>query len=161
MAASPDSPFWPADNPAVLEHIKLLQGIISRLASNSTSCKTWCLGLVCALLGLAGTTRTPAIIGFALVPVAVFGVMDTLYLAQESAYRDLYKVIVAAVRDGSYSIATVFEARAPLTLATIWRALTSWSILPVYPGLALTYLLVRWAGALAFVAAAAPGGATP
>ena len=83
------SPFRPADNPAAIEHIKLLQGIVNRLANNSASCKTWCLTLVAALLSLAGTSRNLAIVPISLVPVVVFGFIDTMYLAQERAYRDL------------------------------------------------------------------------
>jgi hypothetical protein len=44
------SPFWPADNPAAIAHVNLIQGIINRLANNSASCKTWCLVIVSALL---------------------------------------------------------------------------------------------------------------
>src|SRR3984893_2482675 len=97
------SPLWPADNPAVTTHISLLQGIISRLANNSASCKTWCLTLVGALVSLAGATHVRGIITFALVPVVIFGFMDTMYLAQEKAYRDLYNSVVDSISSRSYS----------------------------------------------------------
>ena len=86
------SPFWPADNAAVTAHIGLLQDIISRMANNSASCKTWCLALVGALLGLAGAVHSPAVVAFAVVAVVVFGFVDTMYLAQEKAYRSPYRV---------------------------------------------------------------------
>src|SRR5580704_1167163 len=108
------SPLWPADNPAVVAHVNLLQGIVNRLAGNSASCKTWCLTLVGALVSLAGATHVAGIVTFALVPVVIFGFMDTMYLAQEKAYRDLYGDIVARIRNGSYSLADAYAAGAPL-----------------------------------------------
>jgi hypothetical protein len=149
------SQFWPADNPAVTAHMSLLQGIITRLANNSASCKTWCLTLVGALVSLAGATHVPGIITFALVPVVIFGFMDTMYLAQEKAYRDLYAQIVNAIRNRSYALANVYEARAPLGFRRFYLALRSWSIFPIYLGLILVYLVARYAGWLAVLTAAA------
>jgi hypothetical protein len=63
MAVDPSSsPFWPADSPAATTHITLLQGIITRLANNSASCKTWCLTLVAALLSLSGAAHLPQMV---------------------------------------------------------------------------------------------------
>jgi hypothetical protein len=113
-----ESPFWPADNPAVTAHIDLLQGIITRLADNSASCKTWCITLVSALLSLAGATHVPAMVAFALVPVVIFGFMDTMYLAQERAYRELYSRLIKAVRSASYAREDFMRHVRPLTWAS-------------------------------------------
>jgi hypothetical protein len=143
----------PADNPAVTTHISLLQGIINRLANNASSCKTWCLALVGALLSLAGATHTPAIATFALLPVVIFGFVDTMYLAQEKAYRDLYDDVVAKVRDGSYELANAFDAKAKRTLNHVGWALASWSIWPIYGGLILAYIAAYYFGWIALLAA--------
>lgn|ERR1700730_1162863 len=148
------SPFWPADNPVVIAHINLLQGIINRLANNSASCKTWCLTLVAALLSLAGATHVPGIVTFALVPVVIFGFTDTMYLAQERAYRGLYRDVVRKIRGGSYALADVYEARAQFGFCRFCSALVSWSILPVYSGLIIAYLVAYFAGWLALLAVA-------
>ena len=126
--------------------MNLLQGIINRLANNSASCKTWCLTLVGALLSLAGATHVPGIVTFALIPVVIFGFMDTMYLAQEKSYRDLYARMVNAIRDGSYDRNTAYEARAPLAFGSFCAALASWSIFPVYLTLILAYIVVACAG---------------
>jgi ABC-type multidrug transport system permease subunit len=149
------SPLSPADNPAVTTHINLLQGIINRLANNSSSCKTWCLTMVGALLSLAGATHTPAIVTFALVPVVIFAFVDTMYLAQEKAYRDLYGMVVKAIRDGSYSRAQAFNATAERTLYHVGWALTSWAVWPIYGGLIAAYVVAEWRGWLALLAATA------
>src|SRR3954469_24794074 len=74
------SSYCPADNPATMAHVNLLQGIINRLANNSTSCKTWCLALVSALIGLAGASKSLGIASYALLPVLLFGCLDAMYL---------------------------------------------------------------------------------
>lgn len=148
-----DSPLWPADNTAVTTHINLLQGIINRLATNSASCKTWCLTLVAALVSLAGATRVPGIITFALVPITIFGFVDMMYLAQEKAYRDLYTSTIATIRNGSYKLGNVYEARAQLQFKHIRTAFFSWAILPIYLGLVTIYLITYFAGWLRLLAA--------
>jgi hypothetical protein len=147
------SPLWPADNAAVTAHINLLQGIINRLANNSASCKTWCLTLVGALVSLAGATHVPGIVTFALVAVVIFGFMDAMYLGQERAYRDLYGSTVRAIRDKSYDLGNVYEARAPLSFCRVLSAFTSWSIYPVYLGLIAAYFVAYFAGWLAVLTA--------
>ena len=149
------SPLWPADNPAVIAHINLLQGIINRLANNSASCKTWCLTLVGALASLAGATHVLGIITFALVPVAIFGFMDTMYLAQEKAYRDVYISVIGRIRNGSYALNEVYEASTSLKFQHIRNALFSWAIFPVYLGLVAVYLVAYFKGWLALLTAAA------
>jgi hypothetical protein len=153
--AASESPRLPVDSPAVTSQITLLQGIISRLAGNSASCKTWCLTLVGALVSLAGATHVAGIVTFALVPVVIFGFMDTMYLAQEKAYRDLYGDIVARIRNGSYSLADAYAAGAPLLSSHFRLALASWSIYPVYLGLIVMYIVADCAGWLTVLTTAA------
>ena len=155
-APAPTSLLYPADNPAVTAHITLLQGIINRLAGNSSSCKTWCLALVSALLSLAGATHNPAVATFALVPVVIFGFVDTMYLAQEKAYRDLYDTIVAAVRGRQYELGNTFDAAAERDLDDVFWALGSWSVWPIYGGLIIAYIVAWQRGWLDLLAAAAP-----
>jgi hypothetical protein len=146
------APVQPADSPAAIEHIKLLQGIVNRLANNSASCKTWCLTLVAALLSLAGTSRNPALVPISLVPVVMFGFIDTMYLAQERAYRDLYKRMVGKMQNGSYAVTDAFEATAPINFGGFCRAFLSWSIWPIYLGLIAAYIVAKCTGALVWLA---------
>jgi len=149
------SPLFPADNPAVTAHLATLQGIITRLANNSASCKTWCLTLVGALVSLAGATHVPGIITFTLVPITIFGFLDTMYLAQEKAYRTLYNSIVAKIQGQSYKLTDVFEAKTKLKGKYIGQALKSWAIWPVYLGLIATYLIAYFSGWLHLLTAPA------
>ena len=110
------------------------------------------LALVSALLSLAGATRAPGIVTFALVPVVVFGFMDTMYLAQERAYRKLYSDMVGKIRDKTYALDVAYGAGTrPLTFNDFFSALKSWSIFPVYLSLLVSYLIVTYTGWLAIL----------
>lgn len=150
------SAFWPADNPAVITHMTLLQGVINRLAGNSASCKTWCIALVAALVSLTGATRVPGIIGIALVPVLIFGFLDASYLAQERAYRNLFSDLIKKVRSGKYSIGDVFDAGTTMTLSARISAYFSWSVAPIYLTLLALGALAHCMGWLDLLSPAVP-----
>jgi hypothetical protein len=144
------SSFFPADNPAALAHVNLLQGIIGRLAGSSASCKTWCLTLVGGLVGLAGATHQPKIIVLSLVPIAALGFLDLMYLAQETAYRGLFNEIVGSMQRGEYTRADCFKAAAPVEWSHVGRAFLSWSIAPLYVGLTILYFAAAALGWFTF-----------
>jgi hypothetical protein len=144
--ATVQSDFYPADNPAVMAHINMIQGIINRLAGASASCKTWCIALVSALLSLAGATNVAALATVSLLPVGIFGFLDLMYLAHEKAYRDLHKHLVVKIRATTYDRTEVFEAGAKPDWGQTFCALVSWSIWPVYGGLVVLYFAARWTG---------------
>jgi hypothetical protein len=148
------SPLSPADNPAAIAHVNLLQGIINRLANNSASCKTWCITLTAAFLSLSGALHQPRIVTFALIPVVIFAFLDAMYLAQERAYRKLYNAIADKIRNGAYARTDAFAAAAPLPFYSVFSAFCSWSIYPIYGGLVLAYLIAFRSGWLTLLTAA-------
>jgi hypothetical protein len=145
---NPDSQLEPAESPAAIAHLNMLQGIITRLAGNSAQCKTWCVAIVSALFGLAGATKAGRIAGAAIIPIAVFGFVDAAYLANERAYRDLYNAIVARIRDRNYAITDFGNLSAPANAGHYIWAFGSWSVWPVYLGLVAAYLIVVLSGLL-------------
>jgi MinD-like ATPase involved in chromosome partitioning or flagellar assembly len=124
------SELYPADNPAVTKHVDVLQGIITRLANNSASCKTWCLTLVGALLSLAGATKMPVIGIVVIVPILIFRYIDIKYLATEKAFREKYNNIIRLVRNGEYAREHVFDVSLDrqATVAAEPHARASWSV---------------------------------
>ena len=149
---SPLPTAYTSESPAVTAHISMLQGIINRLAGNSASCKTWCIALVSALVSLMGATHLPAIIWIALVPVLIFGFLDAGYLAQERAFRALYKRLVEKLHKGEYMLADTFDARAPLTGWARIDAYFSWSVAPMYVTLIVLVVVAYSLGWLNFLA---------
>jgi hypothetical protein len=142
-------PLLTAESPAVIAHLNMLQGIITRLAGNSAQCKTWCITLVTALIAFAGATHTTGPIVFAIVPVGMLLILDVTYLAQERAYRDLFNDMVVRVRARSYDENALFAAGAAFTWHNWFGALQSWSVTPFYASLVVGYVVVMLSGPLA------------
>jgi hypothetical protein len=151
-ASSPQS--WLA-HPAFLAHMNMLQSVITRLAGNSASCKTWCSGLVTTVLSLAGSARLPQLLPLALVPILVFAFLDTNYLCEERRFRKRFEELAAEARGGAYGCADLFgfgrpaEWKRPRALLS---AFFSWSILSYYGGLIVLYLAAWWLGLLDLLA---------
>jgi hypothetical protein len=149
-ADKPASPLAPAESPALISHLNMLQAVVTRLAGNSAQCKTWCVAIVSALFGLAGATKSGRIAVAAVIPIIVFGFVDAAYLANEKAYRDLYNRIVTKIRDRSYGLADYGDLSAPANAGHYIWALSSWSVWPVYLGLIIGYLVVLFSGLLTY-----------
>lgn len=74
-------------HPAVQAHITMLQGIISRMAQNSTNCKSWAIPIVSAIILLSlEKNAIPTLSAF--IPLALFYLLDCYYLGLERRFRD-------------------------------------------------------------------------
>jgi hypothetical protein len=72
-------------------YLQMIQAVVTRLASQSTTVKGWCVTVTGALLGFAATASTPAVAAIALYVICAFAILDAYYLVLERAYRDLYR----------------------------------------------------------------------
>ena len=88
------------ESPAVQAHLTIVQGVIQRMAENSRSCKVWCITLVSAILVLVAQTGEPKHALIALVPLILFLVLDTYYLALERGFRGSYKAFLEKLHSG-------------------------------------------------------------
>lgn len=82
-----------------LHHLDLVQGVITRMASNSFALKTWTVGLASAILALDFAQATKGVGFVALLPLLAFWWLDAYYLLQERIYRALYTDIVSPPED--------------------------------------------------------------
>jgi len=87
-------------SPSVQAHLGILQSVIQRMASNSTSCKTWCITVVSAILVIVAGKGKPAFAFIALVPTFLFLALDAYYLALEKAFRASYTEFVKKLHAG-------------------------------------------------------------
>ncbi|MGL2676671.1 hypothetical protein KVJ61_07095 [Helicobacter pylori] len=86
----------PKDRAKILiEELKILQGVINRMAQNSLECKKWTLALVVGVLSL----KIEAISNF--YGLCVLGVLllcfwflDAYYLTQEKLFREQYQWLI-------------------------------------------------------------------
>jgi len=79
-----------------VEHIKIIQGVITRMASNSFLIKGWCVTLVSAILALAAKEPNKIFIAVAFFPVIMFWILDGYFLYQERLFRKLYDSAAAS-----------------------------------------------------------------
>ena len=87
-----------SENPgslADIEHLKLIQNVITRMAGNSFLIKGWSVTLVAGLGAVAKSQNEAGVAWIAAGVVVVFAILDAFYLALERAYRDLYRRVAA------------------------------------------------------------------
>jgi hypothetical protein len=78
-------------NEKYLDHI---QAVISRHNSNSFMIKGWTITICTAILAIAGTWKVPILSLVALVPITVFWILDSFYLANERCFVSLYNAAI-------------------------------------------------------------------
>lgn len=158
----PDLPSTPLDSehplttlalPAVQKHLDILQGIISRLAQNSGTCKNWCITLVAGVLVLAFSKDVPdatrKLVPFiACVPIAIFWGVDAYYHALERAFRKQFLSLVTAIHQGKFDPAAVLmisdtRSRGRRFHDTLGVAFTTAATTGFYIALFVSVILVR------------------
>ena len=73
-----------------LKHLEFIQGVINRLATNSSQMKGWTVVLVAAILVLLARENRLDTTYIALAPILIFWALDAYFLWQERLYRALY-----------------------------------------------------------------------
>ena len=87
------------ESPSVQAHLQIMQGVISRMAANSTASKAWCITIVSAILVLVADKSKPEYAFIALVPIVLFSALDSYYLALEKAFRDSYNSFIGKLHE--------------------------------------------------------------
>jgi hypothetical protein len=123
------------ESSAVQAHLNILQGIISRMASNSASCKTWCITLILAIFVTIAAPGKLEYIWIAWFPTIVFLLLDAYYLGQERAFRQSYNHFVDRMHQGIATRSDLFVV-APLkgfnVVKETFSAIRSFAIYPFY-----------------------------
>ncbi len=133
------------DSSAVQAHLTIMQGVITRMAENSRSCKVWCVTLVAAVLVLVARTGEPQHALIALIPTLLFLFLDAYYLALERAFISSQNRFVDKLHKEELAPAAIYKV-APTGMGSrlVLRCLFgSVSILPFYLLIAAT-VLVLW-----------------
>ena len=117
-----------------VEHLKMVQGVVTRMAGNSAQMKTWAVSLVTAVVVFSGLSDDPHwLIGAGgCVPVIAFWTMDARYLHLERCYVKLHNAIVAGAEVRPFDL----DYRAcALQVASVWSVGRSWSVATFYGSL--------------------------
>jgi len=135
------------DSPSVHSYLTILQSVISRMATNSSSCKTWCITLVSAIVVIIADKGKPDYVWISVVPLALFILLDSYYLSLEREFRSVYNDFIRKLHFGNATVEDIFYV-APRTgtavaSLNILKASYSISIWPFYVLLAVMLLVVR------------------
>ena len=126
-----------------IEHLKMIQAVITRMAQNSFLIKGWTVTLVAALFALAANDSNPALVVIALVPTVGFWLLDAFFLRQERLFRALYDSVRGASGTVDFSMKT--DSSAPKTgLTAVGFSLT----LAAFYGFILVTILIGFIAAL-------------
>jgi len=129
---------------AVQAHLGITQSVIQRMAANSASCKAWCIALVSAILVIAADKEKPQYTPIAIVPVALFLVLDAYYLALERAFRISYNAFIERLHTKKLTVYDLYSVMpGGNIIALFFRSLASFSIWPFYLTLLALAFLTR------------------
>lgn len=113
-----------------VEHLKLIQGVINRMAQISFILKGWIVTIAVGGLGFAVSTTNSWLGLLTLFPILVFWGLDAYYLRQERLFRCLYRK-VCLNSDGAkiplFSMDTgICENDVGSWVKTLWRPTVRW-----------------------------------
>ncbi len=74
-----------------IEHLKMIESIIERMAKNSFQLKGWAMTLVTLVGASSANDADKRFIILAFIPIIVFWLLDSFYLQQERKYKALYR----------------------------------------------------------------------
>lgn len=77
-----------------LKHLEFIQGVITRMNSNSFNIKTWMITIIAAFLAMYANSSNANYLIVASAPTLVFWLLDAYYLAMERQYRNLYNEVM-------------------------------------------------------------------
>jgi len=122
------------ENPqAVQAYLGTTQSVIQRMATNSASCKTWCIALVSAILVIVADKGKQEFVLIALIPTILFLVLDAYYLALEKTFRDSYNEFIEKLHTESIVSSDLYVVSPKGILFNAFiRSLSSFSIWPFY-----------------------------
>lgn len=75
------------------KHLEFIQGVITRMNTNSFMIKGWAITLVSALFALATKDANKMYVLITYVPIPLFWILDGFYLGKERQFRELYKKV--------------------------------------------------------------------
>lgn len=134
------------ESASVQAHLQILQSIIQRMATNSTSCKAWCITIVSAILVLIADKGEPNFALLAFLPTFLFLALDAYYLALEKAFRSSYNLFVRKLHSSELKLDDLFFVipRGDMTKHQI-EALKSFSVWGFYGALAILVVVTKHA----------------
>jgi hypothetical protein len=127
--------------PERLEYLKMIQGIINRMAQNSFLLKGWSVTLTAGILAAAVAGKEPGFALLALLPTFVFWGLDAFYLRQERLFRGLHDDVCAAFGKDPVTF-SLDTGKVRLAVTSWWRTLFAKTVLGLHGPLVVSIIVV-------------------
>jgi len=135
------------DSPSVQSYVAILQNVVTRMATNSTACKTWCITLVSAVIVIIADKGKPTYVWISIIPIILFGLLDAYYLLLEKAFREKYNEFIKKVHDSTATIDDMFivapSSGVKVTSVEWLKAAGSIAVWPFYSLLLIMLVVVK------------------
>lgn len=124
----------PKDRVTILiEELKILQGVINRMAQNSLECKKWTLALAVGVLSLKieaiSNSYGLCVLGALLL---CFYLLDAYYLTQERSFREQYQWLIKNRLKTDERLFKMLPAHQTCQLTQLLSAMRSPSLFPYW-----------------------------
>ncbi|WRB94393.1 hypothetical protein KVE28_07090 [Helicobacter pylori] len=117
----------------LIEELKILQGVINRMAQNSLECKKWTLALAVGVLSLKieaiSNSYGLCVLGVLLL---CFWFLDAYYLMQEKLFRKQYQWLIENRLKTDERLFEVLPAHQTCRFALYLCAMLSFSLFPYW-----------------------------
>jgi hypothetical protein len=123
-----------------IEHLKLIQGVISRVAGNSFLLKGWTVTLIAALFAFAAKDGDRTFAAIVWLPLLIFAFLDAYYLWREKLFIALYNDAATNNLHVNYSM----DVGAYKATVTRWSAVRSPAIWGFYLPLAVLMIVLTF-----------------
>jgi len=118
---------------SVQAHLGIMQSVIQRMASNSSSSKAWCITLVSAVLVIVADKGHPEFSWIAIMPTLLFLLLDAYYLSLEKSFRNSYNVFIKKLHDHKLKADDLYLVKPTGSIFKLFfSSLISFSIWPFY-----------------------------
>ena len=125
--------------PGKIEYLQMIQEPIGRMSTISSVIKGFSATIVAGVTSFSGSIISKWALTLAIIPVLIFGGLDTYYLQLERKFRWLYEKVRKDEHDIDFSMKPIVDAGERKNAKTsYWECVKSKSIWPFY----LTLLLV-------------------
>ncbi len=84
-----------------IKHLEFIQGVITRLNTNSFQIKSWAVTIIAAVLALFASTKKTDFILIGIFPTFLFWIMDAYCLRQERKFRGLYNDVARITKESN------------------------------------------------------------
>ncbi|MGD1463413.1 hypothetical protein [Vibrio harveyi] len=144
MSAQNEAITIESESPSIQTHLGILQNVIQRMASNSSSSKAWCVTLVSAILVIVADKGKPEYAFIAMLPTLVFAALDAYYLALEKAFRNSYNDFISKLHNKSLTEVDLYSVSPKGNMSTLqWQSIKSFSVWGFYSSLAVLIFITK------------------